>query len=439
MSREMSVPLSAFRFFRRAYPLTLFGSLALALAVALLSASLAEKNSLGVIVATLALVLVFFFCVVSAAQALRARSASFSLVPADPLRRGENSRAFALMLSDALLPVVRFHAALSGTLELAARPVYWIRADFRVLGGDDGESFPFTFPLHGLAMIGGSFRVGDILGIASVFVADIPAMSFAVLPRPLAGVEVTFDRQSLSESTQSLRKTSGHERLLVREYAPGDLVRDINWKAAAKLGSLLTRIPPESPRETLTIRLVIVMPQEGLSAASRARALVECAHVGSLTVSFMYAARARYPDCAFAVCLGGADFDVSPEDSLDVFFAALSRASFSPGGRDDVARIPEGAWVIGCASDARLARVMVVGAPSAPVSLLSRFTGFVATGHDADVFFVPAFSPFPDALFLRAWGSARACVQSRVVSHNGGSARIAGPEGATVFDCGVSL
>lgn len=53
------------------------------------------------------------------------------------------------------------------------------------------------------------------------------------------------------------------ERIFTRDYAPGDRLRDLDWKALAKLGNLITRIPPESPRQSPWIRvLVLISPIE---------------------------------------------------------------------------------------------------------------------------------------------------------------------------------
>jgi uncharacterized protein (DUF58 family) len=52
---------------------------------------------------------------------------------------------------------------------------------------------------------------------------------------------------------ESLRniQTSDQEKYFMREYIPGDRLKDINWKSSIKLNELITRISPSSPEDLI--------------------------------------------------------------------------------------------------------------------------------------------------------------------------------------------
>ena len=58
------------------------------------------------------------------------------------------------------------------------------------------------------------------------------------------------------DTTQRAR-TSDEEQYFMREYMPGDRMKDINWKATSRLGELITRISPITQEQTQELHVVL--------------------------------------------------------------------------------------------------------------------------------------------------------------------------------------
>ncbi len=423
----------------RVYPLTFFGTLTFLGSVALLSSSLSDSSRVGIALSSLGLVVVLLSVAISWAQVPVARSGDFSWSATGCLRAGSGGEAFILRYSGELFPFMRFHVSLAGTLSVAGETVYRVRSDGCVPAGSEGP-FGLSVPCGGALALSGRFMVGDILGLARVEVRDAGRLETAVLPPDSADLGLSLDRTSMEDDDRAAHKAAGFERVLVREYVPGDLVRDINWKALARIGTLITRIPPESPRESPTVRLAVFMPQRGATRSARFRATCEGACVALLAASFVRAVRSLYPDCSLLASVNGEDRYVSGEDDPDTLLSALALAGFSPDGADDIPAIPRGAWVIGSRSDARLARRESSLKATGSGLLLSRFAGFMFRAQDRAALVLPTLSAFPPSAFVRAIGAMAACAGfgdkgSRPSSRSAPSDDV---DGVAVFECGVA-
>jgi len=422
----------------RFYPLTFFGTLTLLGSVALLSSSLSDSSRVGIVLSSLGLAVVLLSVAISLVQVQVARSGDFAWSATGSLRAGNDDDAFLLRYSGELFPFMRFHVSLAGTLRVAGETAYRVHAKGCVPAGLE-ERFGLSVPCGGALSLSGRFMVGDILGIARAEVRDAGRMEAPVLPPDSADLGLSLDRTSMEDDDRAARKAAGFERVLVREYVPGDLVRDINWKALARIGSLITRIPPESPRESPTVRLAVLLPQAGATRSSRFRATCESACVALLAASFVRAVRSLYPDCSLLASVNGEDRYVSGEDDPESLLSALALAGFSPEGSDDIPAIPRGAWVIGSRGDARLARRESSLRSSGSGMLLSRFAGFVSLKDDRAALVFPTLSAFPPAAFAPILGAIGAIVATAGAAkfQFAGDINVEN-DGVAVFDCGVA-
>lgn len=339
---------------RRAWPLSPSGTATLALAIAMWARSAAEENAAGLMFPIFLLVAIF--AAVAATRGWHAAAwvsrCSWSL--SETPRQGDNARAFAVTApaDRGPPPFLRVTFAASGTLSSASRRLFRVSAERRAIPGETVE-IALPLPASGELSLRAGFVVRDALGLARRSVGVRQRVESPVFPATGQDFPTVDPDASASSERSAVSKKSEGEKIFIREYVPGDLARDVNWKALARTGVLLTRVPPESPKETRVLRLAFLAPGPAADPFARGRSLVAIDHLRTLAASFMLAVRKLAPDYAFSLTVGEAEFFADAEDSLDGLFAALSRAGFSSDAdRRSAGAVPEGAWVFASSSDA---------------------------------------------------------------------------------------
>jgi uncharacterized protein (DUF58 family) len=237
---------------------------------------------------------------------------------------------------------------------------------------------------------------------------------------------------SSSQDPNSLRKQADQEKIFVREYVSGDLARDINWKALARIGSLLTRIPPESPRESKIVRLVVYMPPAGRTPCEQGCALVQLEHIRVIVSSILESIRRAESDYGFSVCLGDAEYNIGAGERFDDFYAELSRAGFSlgPSVKTSLENAqPKKSWIVGSSSDSGL--ILRTGELISRGNhlILSRMRPVYEYRRTGEAYRVPLLSSFPGAFPSLSLLAVLVSAKSRSV--------ISAGDANLEFDCGV--
>lgn len=104
--------------------------------------------------------------------------------------------------------------------------------------------------------LGGQFQghgyrtLRDIFGMVRFPLPPVLHRTFAVLSAPSRKqIQLRLDPSLGVEEKRTLR-SADEERYFMREYAPGDRFRDINWKTSSRLAFLVTRIAPQAQEKT---------------------------------------------------------------------------------------------------------------------------------------------------------------------------------------------
>ncbi|MDR2493886.1 MAG: DUF58 domain-containing protein [Spirochaetaceae bacterium] len=142
-------------------------------------------------------------------------------------------------------PFFRLHFVVKGRFYPAASdrsaPV---RAETSLPRGADTATVHLDFPLSGLFRGRGACRLRDVFGLFSFPCGTAPERVFAVRSGPCAKRGVPLRAYSGAEDRRV--KNADEERYYMREYAPGDRFRDINWKTSERIDLLVTRISPDN-------------------------------------------------------------------------------------------------------------------------------------------------------------------------------------------------
>jgi len=209
---------------------------------------------------------------------------------------------------------------------------------------------PFYFPLCGTLRAQGRLSVRDLFGFVRVILQEMPQRDVVVKP-PLFAVPEAL-RVDVTSSPEASRKqqTADEDKYYMREYVPGDRMKDINWKASFRVLELITRISPVSPEPSRLLRLEL---RPYSSQKENLLSLLHLNYVKSWMLSFLAAIQARHPEYRFHVRAGAYEQFVEDAQDLDVLNQALSTIHFQ-GEKQTGERVQDELFIFSTAFDAAL-------------------------------------------------------------------------------------
>src|SRR5436305_12020048 len=118
-----------------------------------------------------------------------------------------------------------------------------------------------------------TLTIGDVFGLVRTTV-QVPEQPYLIVyPRILAPGELDLPTLALFGNVRSRRRTLGDPARVagVRDYAPGDPLHDIHWRATAAVGAL--QVKQYQPATTIQSMIFLDLHGPGYTAASAAAAL----------------------------------------------------------------------------------------------------------------------------------------------------------------------
>lgn len=234
-------------------------------------------------------------------------------------------------VSAASIPFFRLHFRIRGRFDCGLKTRMWLATE----GSADSDGVirvPFYFPLCGVLRAEGTLSIRDLLGFVRVRLRDEPAKDIIVKP-PLFSVPEAL-RVDVTSSPEPSRKqqTSDEDKYYMREYVPGDRMKDVNWKASFRLNELITRISPVAPEPSRLLRLEL-RPYSSVSPSPVS--LMHLNYAKSWLLSFLTAVQSKHPQYRFHVTAGAHQQFVEDVSDLDDLGRALSMVHFQVEQRKD--------------------------------------------------------------------------------------------------------
>lgn len=234
-----------------------------------------------------------------------------------------------ISVSSASLPFFRLHFRIRGRFDCGLKSPLFVSSEG---SADSGGSIhvPLYFPLCGILHAQGALFIRDLLGFVRVRLRDEPPRDIVVKP-PLFSVPEAL-RVDVTSSPEPSRKqqTSDEDKYYMREYVPGDRMKDINWKASFRLNELITRVSPVSPEPSRLLRLEL---RPYSTHRPSPVSLMHLNYAKSWLLSFLTAVQARYPQYRFHVTAGSHQQFVEDPKDLDELGRIISGIHFQPEQR----------------------------------------------------------------------------------------------------------
>ena len=127
-------------------------------------------------------------------------------------------------------------------------------AETAVRQGSASVNLLLSFPMSGIFRGEVSCRLRDIFGFFSFRCGNPQKRSAAIACAPILKKPLKIDPQSGAEDRRH-KNSDDEERYYMREYAPGDRFRDINWKSSERIDTLITRISPDNNEKVCHIEV----------------------------------------------------------------------------------------------------------------------------------------------------------------------------------------
>jgi hypothetical protein len=202
-----------------------------------------------------------------------------------------------------------------------------VRAETSLPRGKDTALLELRFPLSGAFRGEASCRLRDIFGLFS-FRCGVPReRALTVRSAPAEDRDYRIDPRSGAEDRRN-RYSSDEERYYMREYAPGDRFRDINWKSSERINTLITRISPDNQEKVSRIELYFRAYGPGARASLGELWLLDRAK--ARLAWFLRSVREEQASYVFQIHGPRGSWELKTEEDLEAFLEELAGLPFCP-------------------------------------------------------------------------------------------------------------
>ncbi len=297
----------------------------------------------------------------------------------------------------------RLHARVTGRLRAGNRAALLLRAE--VSSASEELPLRLTPPVCGELAVRARLAVRDVFGLTR---SHLPGRDerrvLAVRPAPLAMRSAPRIDAAVGDDTTRRRRSSDEERYYMREYQPGDRLKDINWKASSRAGELITRISPVSEHRT---RLLHVELRHFRPAGPETLdSVLHLNYLKSWLLAFLRAVKAGNEEFTFRVITGEGEHEVDTADDIDELARRLGPLTFAPGPEYRSEALPHELFIFTTAFDAGLA-AHVARLGDTAVHLYRTVSAMPPRTEDDDRVRLPLLRRAPAPLAPGAWALRR--------------------------------
>jgi len=312
------------------YPFSVLGSLAAVAAVWLFVLFIKTSNPLSLAFSSGLAALLAALSVLGRLYAARVKRAVVEWDSSQPLTADSlGASQFVNLEGVSLFPFFNLHFRLTGTLTAGRGAVIRVSEEHALVRPKEGRiPVPLYFPLSGVLRARGSFLFRDILGLTRVNFGREDKREISVLPPgvPASEMKEIVTNQGFEDSIK--KRSQDEERYFMREYVPGDRIRDINWQASARLNELITKIAPVTQEQTKTIAVFFRNLKK--TAGGSLESIVHLNRLKSLLLSFLRRVKSEGREYVFNVYGATGRFVLETEEDIERFGRQLAGWDYAP-------------------------------------------------------------------------------------------------------------
>ena len=334
------------------YPFTLLGTALLAAACYLAGSAFATQNSYEFVLSAAATLVLAMLAADGRLQARRMAAVELSW-KGEPLH-ARTPASIDLTAAGARRPhyFYRLHALATGRLRAGNRAAVHLRAEV----SSASEQLPLTpeLPVCGQLAVRARLAVRDVFGLTR---NHLPGRDerrlLTVRPAPLALRSAPTIDATVGDDTTRRTRSADEERYYMREYQPGDRLKDINWKASSRAGELITRISPVSEEQTKLLHMELRHFRP--AGPETLDSLLHLNYLKSWLLAFLRAVKSEHEDYTFRVITGTAEYPVETVEEIDELACDLASVTFMPAAEYRPEVQPRELFIFTTAFDAALA------------------------------------------------------------------------------------
>ncbi len=219
----------------------------------------------------------------------------------------------------------RLHFLLHGRLEAGRGCPLYVRFEGASSGGGEIQ-IPMEFPAAGPLQVKGRLLVRDVFGFVRAQVTADEERTLVVRPPLFPDPSAVRFRTMFSNESARKMTSADEDKYVMREYIPGDRIKDINWKASMRISELITRISPMSPEESRLVHVSFRNFRSGLRDSPSS--ILHLNYVKSWLLSFLFTVKREHGEFQFRVLTGRGAQLLKSEDDLHRFTLELAAMPF---------------------------------------------------------------------------------------------------------------
>ena len=315
------------------------GFVVIAIGLILLIRALSVRNAYEILLASVITVLWVALFVIGRWGARRLAALEPNWKPPSPLTANTQEETLITGLVFPAPWFFRLHVIIEGRFFPSGAPEgCLVFLETAVPNRSPSAALRLGFPMSGVFQGEGSCRLRDIFGFFSFYCGIPQQRTVNVIWPPTHKKQLRIDPQSGAEDRRS-KTSDDEERYYMREYAPGDRFRDINWKSSERIATLITRISPDTHEKTC--RIEVYFRNYGparASAKASARALARASleelwlldRAKARLSQFLRLLKESDDKYVFTVYTAQDTWNLENKEELEVFLEKLSALPFSP-------------------------------------------------------------------------------------------------------------
>ena len=296
------------------YPLTLLGTALAAASVYLLGSAFASGSPHEFLLSVTGFLVLLVLAGLGRLQAYRFKLVEFEWDSSAPLGAREYGAQHRLRTRAAKSWLFyRIHLRIAWRLQAGRRAVLRGYREAATSGGE--AAIALWFPCSGVLQMSGRLTVRDVFGLTRAQIRPPERRAMVVRPGLLAEQATPPVEISTGFDTTQRAQTSDEEQYFMREYIPGDRLKDINWKATSRLGELITRISPITQEQTQELH--VVLRRYRRRGGETLAAVMHLDFTKSWLLTFLRVVKQHHPEYVFVVDSGGESHRIDSPDEIE--------------------------------------------------------------------------------------------------------------------------